>query len=660
VAPEIDAGFTLDASVLAQRREAQVRRIQTVQIPAVRAAGFVIICIIALVQVQKGPAEVSTPALLALLALNLGYATIAWLVMRLGHAAWRSSRLGRRSDLSLVFFHLDLLVWLPNLYLLEQGQMFVAYFMLVRVVDQVGVGFRRALYFNHLLVLAYLAYSGWIAWAEPERALWAERLTIALVMYLLGWYLAYLGRVTERLRQRSRQAVRTARALVETLASKAEDLERQAHELDEARRESERANLAKSQFLAVTSHEIRTPMNGILGAAELLMGTTLTPTQERYVRTAHRSASALLALIDDVLDLSRIESGKLTLHPAPVELRALAQDALDLAAMTAHDKPLTLECSLEPGLPARMLADPVRLRQLLVNLLHNAVKFTERGQVRLEISVIAADEKLPTLRLQVQDTGIGIPPDKLAAVFESFTQVDASPTRRHGGTGLGLTIVRQLAELMNGQLGVASTPGVGSRFWIDLRLPVLPPERPAGTPPAPAFAPAVASAATPRAEAGRRALGGDDEEPPLLRVLLVEDNAVNQMVAHEMLKMLGCEVDLAVDGEEALALFLAAGTTSGEPEGPRYDLVLMDCHMPRMDGFEATRRIRGLEVKGAEPAGLVRTPIVALTADALESDRNRCLQAGMDDFLTKPVSSGQLAATIERWTGRATHAPTQW
>lgn len=620
-----DTGFTLDEDLLAQRKAANVRRLYTVQIPAIRGAGFAILCVIALLQGLRGEGPFPTPGLPALLALNLAYALLAWLLLRLGHG--RSGRV----DLNLLLFHLDVLVWLPNLHFLEQGQLFFAYFLLVRVVDQAGDGFRRALYFNHVVTLAYLGYSAWVSLADPAQAHWPDRLGIAATLYLLGLYLASTGVVAERLRRRTRDAVHAARSLVESLDQKARALQAQAAELEVARRQAEQASLAKSQFLAVTSHEFRTPMNGILGAAELLMGTPLSPTQQRYVRTAHRSAQALLALIDDVLDLSRIEAGRMTLRIEDVDLRGLVADAVDLVALAARAKPLSLSASVAPRIPERVRADPTRLRQLLVNLLHNAVKFTDRGRVQLDVALLADAPDALRLRFAVHDTGRGIAADQLDKIFEAFTQVDASPTRRHGGSGLGLAIVRDIATLMGGQVGVESRPGDGSTFWVD--LPV---------------APSAAAPATVGPTSGDAAVDDDDEDEDdgaAVSVLLAEDDPVNQLVGREMLKMLGCEVDVVDDGAAA-----CAAVRTG-----RYDLVFMDCHMPVMDGFEATRRIRE-----SARAGSRRLPIVALTADALASDRERCLHAGMDDFLTKPVSSSQLAATIERWTGRRTRPPTQW
>ncbi|HJV62954.1 MAG TPA: ATP-binding protein [Albitalea sp.] len=614
-ASDIDSSFTLDPALLAQRRAASARRVHTVQIPLIRAAGFVILSVILVLQDLRLGGPFPRPALLLLVAANLSYAGLSWFVLQLGHG-----RTGR-FDLSMMFMHLDLLVWLADLHHLERSHLFFAYLLLVRVADQVGFGFRRAFYFNHVVVAAYVGYTAWISVHEPARAQLVDRLAMAAMMYLLGTYLAFTGSVTERLRHRMQQAVRAARELVASLEHKTAALEAQARELEQARRQAEQASVAKSQFLAIVSHEMRTPMNGILGTTELLLGTALAPLQRQYAQTAHRSAMALLALIDNVLDLSRLEAGKLAIQPRPVDLRELVTETVELMKVAAGDKPVTLTCSVPRELPPRLLADPVRLRQLLVNLLHNALKFTERGSIALSVSIREPAPQTVRVRFEVTDTGIGIAADQIDSVFDAFTQADASSTRRHGGTGLGLTIVRDIAALMNGQVGVESRVGEGSIFWLEIDLHKLPDSAALIEPAAPS----------------------DDGLPP--HVLLAEDDLVNQMVTEQMLKQLGCVVDVVADGEAACA---AASRN-------RYDMIFMDCHMPVMDGLEAARCIRDDELRRG-----LHTPIVALTADALPGDRERCLQAGMDDHMIKPISSGSIAAALKRWTGRGAPAPSQY
>ena len=603
-----DARFTLDRDVLAQRRAANARRIHTVQIPAVRAAGFAILCVIAVLQDVRMGVPLMRPGLALLLGLNCGYALVSWLVLRVWYG--RTGRL----DLGLLFLHLDILVWLPNLRHLEQAHLFFACLMLVRVADQVGDGFRRAIYFNHVVLAAYLAYSCWVWRVHPADALWMDRWTIAATMYLLGTYLAFTGLVSERLRRRASQAMHAARVLVASLEEKQRALETQARDLEEASRLGEQANLAKSQFLATISHEIRTPMNGVLGTTELLLDTPLMASQRRLVENAHLSATALLTLIDDVLDLSRIQASKLSIQSASFDLHALVRDAVDLMATTARDKPITLSCTISPQLPGHVEGDPMRLRQVLVNLLHNAVKFTERGRIVLEVIVLGRSADAVQVRFEVRDTGIGIAEDQFDSVFDAFTQVDGSSTRRHGGSGLGLAIVKELADLMGGRVGVDSRVDEGSTFWFELSMTV---RADAAPPP------------TPQSNPG---------DVPAARILVAEDDPVNQIVVAAMLKKMGCVVDVVADGNAARE---AAAHN-------RYDLIFMDCHMPGMDGFEATQRIRD-DARGRTP----QTPIVALTADALAGDRERCLDSGMDDYMSKPVSAAQLAAAVLRWVAKA-------
>jgi signal transduction histidine kinase/ActR/RegA family two-component response regulator len=388
-------------------------------------------------------------------------------------------------------------------------------------------------------------------------------------------------------------------------------LERLVEDLVHARARAEEASQAKSRFLANTSHEIRTPMNGILGSLELLLGGALAPEERQYAETARRSAEGLLSILNDILDFSKIEAGKLVLESIDFSLETVLEEALAVAAPLAQAKGLTASVTVADGVPEALRGDPLRLRQMLVNLLGNAVKFTSEGGIGIRVNLVGTEPTHATLRFSVFDTGIGVAPERALKIFESFAQADGATTRRYGGTGLGLAICKQLTQLMGGEIGIESELGRGSTFWIEIRLPLG--VKPEGV--------ALASA------------GNDCERPGYnLHVLLAEDNAVNQLVAMRILERLGCSVDLVGTGREAVA---AAKRSA-------YDLILMDQHMPDKDGVEAA-----LEIRLAEGSKR-HTLIVALTASALREDRERCLGAGMDEFLAKPVQTAALRAVLSR------------
>jgi two-component system sensor histidine kinase/response regulator len=541
-----------------------------------------------------------------------------------------------------------------------------------------------------------------------------EPQTYELRLLELGWgWIVIVRNITGRKTDETR------------LRDYAQELERKNEEMETALATAREATQLKGRFLATVSHEIRTPLNGVLGMTDLLLGTDLKGEQLEYAESIKRSATSLLGLINDILDLSRIEAGKLKLRQVPFSLKTVVEETASLFALQARGKGLEFRLDIAPNVPAMVAGDPERLGQVLNNLLGNAIKFTESGRIGLTVILIGESAAGSQVRFTVEDTGIGIGPEDQDRIFERFTQADTSNTRKYGGTGLGLAISKELVELLGGEISVESELGRGSKFWFTAALaktspreaspaskaanPVKTPsvqagshikvtipspaaQSPAGTPvkvmlpAAPSAAGSPVRVAVPAAQSATGALGRTAlPDPPVAsglpagamvanlqstagspakpgapaqqsgpkrdglanltaalrgqgaRVLLAEDNEINQRITVRLLEKMGLAVDAVANGR------LAVDAVSKK----NYGLILMDCQMPEMDGFEATAVIRNRERNERH------TPICALTANAMEGDRERCLAAGMDDYIAKPVSVEKLESAIDRWVRRA-------
>ncbi len=473
-------------------------------------------------------------------------------------------------------------------------------------------------------ITAIVATVGFLAWAfiarDYEPAVlshWAINVfASAVVAVLITWSR------TRLLRRLEEEALIIAQAR-DRLTSQAQLLLQQSQDLRIARDAALASTRAKGHFLASISHELRTPMNVIIGTMELLADTELLGPQREHIDATTAATETLLELVGNVLDFSSLEARKIGLVETTFDLLDLLQDTAELTARGAARKGLSFECTLAPGLPRMVQGDPLRLRQILINLLCNAVKFTETGSVVLTGRI---DTNAPphALLFSIRDSGIGISKHDRENLFQPFTQADSGTARRHGGAGLGLAVSRRLIELMGGTIEIESEPGFGTTCSFGIRLTetdAMPP-----------------TAATKRASSSASSA---NQDPKKVRVLVVEDNPINQRVAACLLAKIGYAADIASGGKEALSSL----------QSRSYDAILMDCMMPEMDGYETTARIRRLSDQGST------TPIIALTANALEGDRDRCIAAGMDDYIAKPVRSQVLAKVLGRWIGHKSRRP---
>jgi len=589
-----DTAIVLDPAEAESVQARQAHRLHTVEIPRLRAAGFAMLAVLVLLH-DRYLADTLSGRDFAIFALVLAaYAGLSWSILALFFA--RAERLG------LLFLSLDLVVVAYAILITGGDRSWLFFLLLARVADQTHTTAQRVRFFAHAGVLVYLLLMAFLHLTSHPVA-WPAVLTKTLILYSVGLYVALTAYPAEVLRNRTTRAIRMARELIRELKEKSEELEA-------ARARAEEASRLKNDFLANVSHEIRTPLHGILGMTDLALGTALDPEQREYLDSVRSSAAGLLKVVNDILDFSKLEAGQLDFEEVDFSLPATLEQALSAVRTAAEGKGLRLALEVAGGTPDRLFGDPHRLAQVLGNLLDNAVKFTARGEVVLSADAEPQPDGAHLLHLQVRDTGIGIPADKLSAIFEAFAQADSSTTRRHGGTGLGLTIASRLVKLMGGRLWLESEEGQGTSVHVTARYQTLPSSE--TVPP------------------------GD---PALLRgarVMVVDDDATNRQHLERTLTEWGAEV-LAIPPDRQPLSILERHRRAAVP----VDLVLVEPHMGELDGFALARRI--LEQEAGSGIAMV-----LMSGTAQRGDAARCRELGAVGYLRKPVARDALLGVLSK------------
>ena len=595
--PPLDRSL-LEVDIASERHDQLQRSFQLnlSSIPNFRflTAGLLLVAVYLHNQLIGDPADNERLPLFA--GVLTAYTLVAWAVLR------HSGRNTRRSPFRTTFLALDVLILAWSIHLTGAESSWLILMLLLRTADQMSSGFKRCLIFAHWTTVAYLGVLLWSQLIDGRPMPWTVEAVKLFLLYVANIYLAFTARFFDLRRRLTLDWVELTRNL-------AEGIQQQAVELEEERVKAQAASRAKSNFLANMSHELRTPMNAVMGLADLLALHRLEKTQRQRANLLRDSAADLQAVIENLLDFSQIEAEELALEPKDSDVREVVNGVVKRLRPRAEAKDLLLETKVDSVVPQRLLLDPLRVRQVLLHLVDNAIKFTDHGQVAVRIRADSVTDGAVALRVEIEDSGVGIAQKDLPRLFDPFTQVDSSLTREQGGTGLGLPICKRLVEMMGGSIHARSRLGRGTTVWFTL------------------------TCRRSSQKAIEEVIPNDTLEADRARVLVVEDNPVNQEVVGSMLSGLGFEVSKAENGAEALQVL----------ERMQFDLVLMDCQMPTMDGYRATEEIRRREGDGRH------TPIVALTAHAMEGDRERCLAAGMDDYLAKPLNLERLGETLGRW-----------